>query len=254
MSERMKRKRLRRLLCVLIKCYMNTHTISLQSECTKYMCVFRPSNFLVLFSCDMPAGPYIYTYAHRIYLQVSHFSNNKMPVFYILYWIVSVRQATISARPSHSWARSVLFPSGVLSSWKGIRQGPPAHLKKRPKSSARVLRRGCGAEGRRRCCVFVCASAECSQAAWQPVVPEISMWARVLFLTASSLCAAECRVSSRAVLEEGRRQQARLFASLGAKCSDILTAEFPTREKVNRSRLTFAVLFYFLFGFWGRNS
>jgi hypothetical protein len=126
--------------------------------------------------------------------------------------------------------------------------------------SARVLRRGCWAEGRREkalLCVFVCASAV------QPSVLSLAGSAQPgSQLCQRFQCEQECCFSPPAVYAPQsvefrvalcwRRAAASrpdYFASWEAKCSDILTAEFPTREKVNRSRLTFAVLFYFLFGF-----
>jgi hypothetical protein len=68
---------------------------------------------------------------------------------------------TISLSHVPETRESVLFPSVVFCSWEGIRQGPPAHLKKRPKSFGEGAAEGLLGRGEKALllCVFVCASA-----------------------------------------------------------------------------------------------
>lgn len=142
----------------------------------------------------MPAGPYTS-------IQVSHFSNNKMRVR------ISYIESSVCVEQRYRHDRLCRVPERVFYFRPSDRpccfvvgrefvRGRQHISKSSRRVSARVLRRGCGAEGRRRCrCLCARARREARQP--EPVVPEISMWARVLFLTASSLCVAECKVSSR---------------------------------------------------------
>jgi hypothetical protein len=218
---------------------------------------FAPLIFSSFFHVTCPPAR-IYIYVHHIYISKYLISQIKkcVPIFYIESSVCAgqrYRHDHLSRVPE-----SVLFPSAVFCSWEGIRQGPPAHLKKRPKSFGEgaaegLLGRGEKGEGAAVCfCVCECSAALSLAGSAQPGSQ----------LCQRFQCEQECCFSPPAVYAPQsvefrvalcwRRAAASrpdYFASWEAKCSDILTAEFPTREKVNRSRLTFAVLFYFLFGF-----
>lgn len=216
----MKRKRLRRrLLCVLIKCY-NTISLCLRSECTHtriyIWCVLRPSNFSS-FSCDMPAGPYTFIYISKYLIsQIIKCAR----IFYMR--VLNLASECAGLRYRHDHHREFYFRRRCVVGREFVRGRQ--HISK---SARREFRRGCcggvaGPRGEGCCCVFLCALAS-KQSEQSPRSPPPGSQLCQRFQCeqeccfsppASTLCAAECRVS--VLLEEGRQPAGRLFCELGS--------------------------------------